>query len=88
MPIVKFIFNSILFNQRTKKEKRNYKQRIKQVEQGSFSPLVFSVYGVMGREFQTFYSRLSQLLAEKHGFHKSCTGFDQKFATHFAYRVC
>ena len=36
-----------------------------QVEQGTFSSLVFSINGGMGRECQAFYSRLSELLAEK-----------------------
>ena len=42
-----------------------------QVEQGTFSPLVFSIYNGMGRECQAFYSKLSELLAEKHDIHKS-----------------
>ena len=42
-----------------------------QVEQGTFSPLVFSIYSGMGRECQAFYSKLSELLAEKHEIHKS-----------------
>ena len=42
-----------------------------QVEQRTFSPLVFSIYGGMGRECQNFYSRLSELLAEKRDIHKS-----------------
>ena len=54
-----------------KKKKRNYNQRIMQVQQGTFSPLVFSIYGGMGRECQTFYLRLSELLAEKRNIHKS-----------------
>ena len=51
--------------------KRNYDQRILQVEQGTFSPFVFSIYGGMGRECLAFYSRLSELLAEKRNIHKS-----------------
>ena len=49
--------------QPTKKEnKRNHNQRIMQVELGTFSPLVFSIYSGMGREYQAFYSRLNELL--------------------------
>ena len=48
-----------------KEKKRNYNQRILQVEQGTFSPLVFSIYGDLGRECQAFYSRLRELLVEK-----------------------
>ena len=54
-----------------KEKKRNYNQRIHQVEQGTFSSLVLSIYGGMGRECQAFYSRLSELLAEKRNIHKS-----------------
>ena len=43
-----------------------------QVEQGTFRPLVFSIYGGMGRERQAFYSRQSELLAEKRGIYKIC----------------
>ena len=38
-----------------KEQKRNYNQRILQVEQRTFSSLVFSTYGGMGRECQAFY---------------------------------
>ena len=33
-----------------KEEKRNYNKRILQIEHGIFTPLVFAVYGSMGRE--------------------------------------
>ena len=46
-------------------KRRGYNQRILQVEQGSFTPLVFSIFGGMGSECKRFYSRLSQLLSEK-----------------------
>ena len=42
-----------------------------QVEKGTFSPLLFSIYCGMDRECQTFYSRLGELLAVKHDIHKS-----------------
>ena len=58
--------------QPTKKEnKRNHNQRIMQVELGTFSPLVFSIYSGMGREYQAFYSRLNELVAENRDIHKS-----------------
>ena len=31
----------------------------------SFTPLVFSIHGAMGREFKTFYSRLATLISDK-----------------------
>ena len=42
-----------------------------QVEQGTFSPLVFSIHGGMGRECQAFYSKMSEPLPEKRDIQKS-----------------
>ena len=42
-----------------------------QVGHGTFSSLVFSIYSGTGRECQAFYSRLSELQAEKHDIRKS-----------------
>ena len=70
MPILGFILIVKLYNQR-KRKKCDNKQRIKQVEQGTLSPLVFSIYISMGGECQDFYSRLSELRAEKRDIHKS-----------------
>ena len=36
-----------------------------QVEHGSFTPLVMSAAGGMARECSKFYSRLSEMIAEK-----------------------
>ena len=46
-------------------KKRQYKERLLEVEHGSFTPLVFSSNGGMGRECFTFYKRLSETFAEK-----------------------
>ena len=35
------------------------------VDNGSFTPLVFSIHGSMGRECKTFYARLAELISEK-----------------------
>ena len=48
-----------------KEKKRFYNERIMQVEQGTFTPLVISVTRGMGRESSKFYSRLSELISEK-----------------------
>ena len=42
-------------------KKRAYNERILQVDHGTFTPLVFSINGNMGREGQKFYSCLAQL---------------------------
>ena len=48
-------------------------KRVLQTEHGAFTPLVFSIYGSMGRECRTFYSRLSHFLSEKRDLPKSVT---------------
>ena len=46
-------------------KKRHYNERVQRVEQGSFSPLVFSANGGMGNECRIFCNRLCEMLAEK-----------------------
>ena len=46
-------------------KKRAYGQRVREVECGVFTPLVFSTTGRMGREATTFYKRLADRLARK-----------------------
>ena len=48
-------------------KKKKYNQRVLQVENATFSPLVFSTHGGMGRECRTFYQRLSEMVADKRG---------------------
>ena len=52
-------------------KKRHYNTRIMEVDQGSFTPLVFTVAGGIGREVRAFYSRLATLLSLKNGIEKS-----------------
>ena len=52
-------------------EKREYYERVLQVDHGTITPLVFSIYDTMGRECHKFYSRLSDLLSEKRHLPKS-----------------
>ena len=54
-----------LANEREKK--RHYNERVLEVENGTFTPLVFSVHGGMSPECRVFYKRLSALLSEKRG---------------------
>ena len=46
-------------------KKRAYDQRIREIEHGSFSPLVFSTTGSMGMTATVVYKRLASLIAEK-----------------------
>ena len=48
-------------------KKRLYNERVLQVENGSFTPLVFSAHGGMGWECKRFFKRLCGLIAEKRG---------------------
>ena len=52
-------------------KKRGYNERVLQVENGTFTPLVFSIHGGMGQECKSFYQRLSSLIAEKRNEHLS-----------------
>ena len=61
-------FNQSLTKSYTSNEtekKRHYNDRVLEVENGSFTPLVFSIHGGMGRESQIFYHRLADMIAEK-----------------------
>ena len=46
-------------------KKRAYGQRVREIEHGVFTPLVFSTTGGMGSEATTFYKRLADMLASK-----------------------
>ena len=43
-----------------------YDQRIREVEHGSFSPLVFSTAGGMGPTASVVYKRIASMLAQKY----------------------
>ena len=61
----KSVAKSFQINENEKK--RSYNHRVQEVEQGSFTPLVFSTSGGMSRECGTFYSRLAEMISEKRG---------------------
>jgi len=46
-------------------KKRSYEARIREVEQSSFTPLIFSATGGMANEATLFYKRLASLLSDK-----------------------
>ena len=46
-------------------KKREYAQRVRDVEHGVFTPLVLSAMGGMGREAATFYKRLADGISRK-----------------------
>ena len=50
---------------------RAYEQRVREVERGSFTPLVFSISGGMGRAATVTYKRLASLL-------EKCRAYEQR----------
>ena len=57
---------AILKNHETEK-KRQYNQRIMQVEHGTFTPLVFTTSGVMAPECLLYHKALAHKISEKKG---------------------
>ena len=55
-----------LFRKHEMEKKWEYGDRVRSVEHGSFTPLVLSTFGGLGREATVFYSRLADLLSKKH----------------------
>lgn len=53
------------FKSNENEKKRQYNQRVIEVEHGSFSPLVFTPYGGNGREAERFIAELAEKLAER-----------------------
>ena len=53
------------YGKHKREKKRAYEQRIREVEHSSFTPLVFSATGGIGREATCFYKRLASMLAQK-----------------------
>ena len=52
-------------------KKREYGQRVREIEHGVFTPLVFSSSGGMGRESTIFCKRLASMLADRQSEHYS-----------------
>ena len=56
---------SAAYRKHEQAKKREYGQRIREIEHGVFTPLVLSTTGGMGREATTFYRRLADMTASK-----------------------
>ena len=56
-------------------KKRGYEERVRDIEHGSFAPLVLSISGGLGPIATTVYKRLASLVAEKHNHPYSSTLF-------------
>ena len=46
-------------------DKREYEERVREIEHGSFSPLIFSTAGGMGPKATTVYKKIASLIADK-----------------------
>ena len=47
------------------RKKNKYNERVIQVEKGTFTPVVMSIFGGMGKEAEKFNKRLATLIAKK-----------------------
>ena len=56
---------SSVYRKHEQEKKRHYDQRVREVEHATFTPLVLSTTGGMGRAATTFYKRLASMVAEK-----------------------
>ena len=62
-----------IYRQHENEKKRKYATQVSEIEQGTFTRLVFSTTGGMGEECQRFHRRLAELLASKKGEDYSAT---------------
>jgi len=56
---------SSVYRKHEQEKRRQYDQRVREIEHATFTPLVLSTTGGMGRAATTFYKRLAAMLAEK-----------------------
>ena len=54
-----------IYRRHEQEKRRHYDQRVREIEHGSFTPLVFSTTGGMSRGTTTFYKRLAAMISEK-----------------------
>ena len=73
-PILMYVFSTLMnrsmsltaaYKKHEREKKRAYEQRVQEVEYSSFTPLVFSATGGMGREANIFYKRPASMLSLK-----------------------
>ena len=62
-----------IYRQHENGKKLSYAKRVMEIEQGTFTPHVFSTTGGMAEECRRYHCRLAQLLAMKKGEHYSTT---------------
>ena len=61
-----FLPMATCYRRNEQEKRRAYDQRVREVEHGCFSPLVFSVSGGMGPTAKVVYKKLAAMIASKH----------------------
>ena len=56
-----------IYKKHENEKKRQYAERVMEIEQGTFTPLVFTTTGGMADECAKYHSRLAELIANKKG---------------------
>ena len=56
-----------IYKKHENEKKRQYAERVMEIEQGTFTPLVFTTTGGMADECVNYHSRLAELIANKKG---------------------
>ena len=54
-----------IYRRHEQEKKRQYDQRVREIENSTFTPLVMSCTGGMGKAATTFYERLASMISEK-----------------------
>ena len=62
-----------VYRRHEQEKKRHYEERVREVERATFTPLVMSTTGGMGRAATTFYKRLASMISEKQNTHYTQT---------------
>ena len=62
-----------VYRRHEQEKKRHYEERVRKVERATFTPLVMSTTGGMGRAATTFYKRLASMIGEKQNTHYTQT---------------
>ena len=90
-PVAQSHFNQNLQTSHLRQEnekRRQYEERVLHVKHASFTPLVFTIAGGMGKAAQTCFSRLAEMLAVKRPTEKHCHCMDAMPSVFFSSSLC
>ena len=74
-----------VYSRHEQEKRRNYPQRVLQTEKASFTPLVYSTNGGMGKEAQQFHKKVAQMMADKT--HESYSDVIKQLRTKLAFNM-